>query len=762
MTKKIDPDFEKECGDDQNLKKELANLQNKLSIVDHFLMNSDILVWIVDTNLDFIFLSPAFVERYYKLTGTQLELHKNALDSFSGEYKTTWANRLNQVLSGESLQFDEIIGREEGDKYFNLNISPYKNDGQIAGAQVVIKEITGLRNAEKNEFTNLKKFREIFNQIQDLYYEVNLNGKITELSPAIKNFSSYKREDLIGKDVALLYQDESDREILLNTIKQKGVIKDYVINLKDKDDSTKKISVNANLVYDDNGNPLKVVGIIRDITEIEQKNKDLRWLRRAIEHSPMSIVITDINGTIEYVNPFFSKATGYSKEEAISQKPSILKSGKQPNSFYKNMWDTILSGTIWEGEFFNKRKDGSLFIERAIISPVKDREGNIVNFIALKEDITQTKETLNEINRLKLLNNRIINTMREGIVVIDQSEKITFTNPSFLLMTGYTHQELTEKNWNVFIDKEFHQSSFEQVLPSQVIDSKESKLTCKDGSTIPVIINGSPIFDGRKYMGEIAVFTDITSLKENEKKLKDALEKAQLSDKLKTSFLANMSHEIRTPMNAILGFSEILRSEKDMEEDVREEYFSIIEQKGNELLQIISNVIDISKIEAKIINIYNEEVNVNLLIERIFKSFKKELKIRGKHEIQFFKQIPTDSDDLRITTDINRLNQVILNLLENASKFTKQGSITFGYLIYENELEFLVKDTGIGISLSDQKIIFDRFRQVDDNYTRQFGGTGLGLNICKELIEMMGGHLRVESEVGKGSTFYFTLPKKKD
>ena len=760
MKKHFINEIEQLKSENKTLKTELAALQDNYKITNHLLNNSTVLAWMVNTNLEFTFISPAFIKCYETLLSIKPELGGKAIGFFQNNQKQTWAERFEKALAGESFQAEELIGNKDGDKFFRLFISPMIIQGQTQGVQVYINEITGLKEAEKNESFNLRKLREIFNQIQDLYYEVTIDGIITELSPAIKNFSKYDRTELIGKDVIALYRNEVDREIFINTIKQKGSIKDHVVEFIDKDGASKKFSVNATLIHDQQGTPDNIVGTMRDITEIEKKNKDLRWLRRSIENSPLSIIITDIKGNIEYTNPFFTKTTGYTKEEVISKNPSLLKSGNHTDSFYNKMWTTILNGKVWEGEFYNKRKNGTFFTEKAIISPVKNNDGQIINFIAIKEDITQAKQATREIERLKSLNDLIINTINEGILVEDADGKILFTNPAFSQMTGYPIDKLIGKKWEKIIDEKFHNNIYnnENSNSDRKNEFFESKLKCKDGKSIPVIISGSPIKDGRKDMGLISVFTDITRLKKNEEKLKEALEKAQLSDKLKTSFLANMSHEIRTPMNSILGFSEILRHEKKLEDPLREEYFSIIEQKGNQLLQIISDLIDISKIEAKMVTIDNEETAIHPLLEGVFETFKKELPIYEKQSLKLSKVVPSHSNTIFVKTDKNRLIQIILNLLSNARKFTNEGEIIVGYSVHEHYLEFFVKDTGIGISKENQEIIFDRFRQADDKYTREFGGTGLGLNICKNLIIMMGGDIRVESEVNKGSCFFFTLP----
>ncbi len=237
--------------------------------------------------------------------------------------------------------------------------------------------------------------------------------------------------------------------------------------------------------------------------------------------------------------------------------------------------------------------------------------------------------------------------------------------------------------------------------------------------------------------------------------LKISREKAIESDRLKSAFLANMSHEIRTPMNGILGFANLL-SEKDLSEEEKNSYLEIINNCANQLLVILDDLIDLAKIEANQLAINKREVNVNELMNELFVLFSRRMK-----EGVTFKHIPVSgtNGDIIIMTDHVRLKQILSNLINNAIKFTSQGSIVFGYTIRKNELEFYVKDTGIGISPEKQKIIFQRFMQADISENRPFGGTGLGLTISKALVEMLGGTIWVESMPGKGSSFYFTIPR---
>jgi signal transduction histidine kinase/CheY-like chemotaxis protein len=236
--------------------------------------------------------------------------------------------------------------------------------------------------------------------------------------------------------------------------------------------------------------------------------------------------------------------------------------------------------------------------------------------------------------------------------------------------------------------------------------------------------------------------------------LVEAKEKAEEADKLKTAFLANMSHEIRTPMNAIIGLSSFL-TEPGLSKEKTEDFVEIINSSSQQLLTIIDDIVDISKIEAGQVSIVSESVNINKLLKEIYVIYLKPAESK-KIGLSFSCEQPDDL--IQTMTDKNRVKQVFCNLLNNAIKFTGEGEIEFGYTIKEKFVEFYVKDNGIGIASENRSFIFDRFRQVGTLDSRMYGGIGLGLSISKGLVEKMGGTIWVNSELGKGSTFYFTIP----
>ncbi|MCX7985544.1 MAG: ATP-binding protein [Bacteroidales bacterium] len=370
------------------------------------------------------------------------------------------------------------------------------------------------------------------------------------------------------------------------------------------------------------------------IIELKSSIEQLRKLSMAIEQNYTSIEITDANGVIEYVNPIFLQITGYNLEEIIGKKPSILKSGIHPAAFYEQMWQTISSGKRWQGEICNRKKDGSLFWEQVTISPVKNNRQEIINYVAVKIDITAK----------------------------------------------------------------------------------------------------------RQY----------------EEQLKKAKEEAETANKAKSEFLANMSHEIRTPMNAILGFAEVL-SQKITDEQLKS-YLDSIKSSGRNLLTLINDVLDLSKIEAGKMKLSREFIDPFL----VFKDIEYLFSLRAQEKGLEFKVITDLNLPMGIEIDEVRLRQILINLIGNAIKFTDKGSVivhvsTVPSATERIDLKIEVKDTGIGIEPAHLQKIFEPFTQLENASTKKYAGTGLGLAITKRLVDLLGGEISVESEPGKGTNFTVTF-----
>jgi len=352
----------------------------------------------------------------------------------------------------------------------------------------------------------------------------------------------------------------------------------------------------------------------------------------------------------------------------------------------------------------------------------------------------------------------------EAIVMIDKEGIVTIINTEFTNLFGFTKEEITGKNIDDFITSpEIYDEAKEitRRVGQGDISELETLRKHKDGHLIDVSVLVTPILIDDKIIGSYGIYRDITDRKRIEKSLIMAKEKAEESDKLKSAFLSNMSHEIRTPMNAILGFSTLL-FDPTLTEAEKSEYVHIIKERGNDLMRIIDDIIDVAKIESGQIKIEIKECFINVLLTNLLVTLLEVKRKQAKNKI-VMTCLPGNTDkDFSILTDSNRLRQIMTNLIENALKFTEEGNVEFGYII-KNEgiepiIEFFVRDTGIGIQPEMHEVIFERFRQVDDTNTRRHGGTGLGLTISKNLVKLLGGDIRIESDRGKGTCFFIALP----
>jgi PAS domain S-box-containing protein len=268
-----------------------------------------------------------------------------------------------------------------------------------------------------------------------------------------------------------------------------------------------------------------------------------------------------------------------------------------------------------------------------------------------------------------------------------------------------------------------------------------------------------PIFDNKtgKITGTVGITRDITKQIMAEKKLAEAKRKAEEADKLKSAFLANMSHEIRTPMNAILGFSELL-NDNELTEEEHKAYLDYIKENGITLLKLIDDIIDISRIECNELEINKKDFQLHKLLNELYSFYKQENKRINNNKVKIILTKDPDYNDLYIHSDYIRLKQVFSNLIGNALKFTDSGKIEFGYEIVNNKhIRFFVRDTGIGIEKDKLTLIFERFEHIENKFHKNIAGTGLGLSISRHLVHLLGGEIWVDSEVGNGSTFYFTI-----
>lgn len=389
---------------------------------------------------------------------------------------------------------------------------------------------------------------------------------------------------------------------------------------------------------------------------------------------------------------------------------------------------------------------------------VKDRLVRLP--LAIKGALQLREERLNvlkaELESRKLL--KAIEQSPVHIVVMNVNHDIEYVNKRFTEDTGYTLDDLKgSDSWNLILEdlpeKYFQVLKLQSDSPANWRGELESKK--KNGVSYWESVSVSPLIND---MGEITHYIifkeDITPRKRMVQELIKARNKAERSDKLKDAFLQNLSHEIRTPLNAIVGFSSLLNESDGFPESLKE-YTSIILGSSNQLLSIVNDILTISRIQTGQEIVTVSEVFINSVIDDLYIIFKSQAQ---QNNINFHVSRENNDRNFVIMTDETKLVQILTNLLNNAFKYTHEGSITFGYTLKKGNIGFFVTDTGIGIAPENHKIIFDRFRQADTSFTRTYGGTGLGLSISKSFTELLHGKIWVESALGKGATFHLMLP----
>jgi len=352
---------------------------------------------------------------------------------------------------------------------------------------------------------------------------------------------------------------------------------------------------------------------------------------------------------------------------------------------------------------------------------------------------------------------RLFESAKDGILILDaETGVIMDVNPFMINLLGYSKEEFLKKSiWDIGAFKNIieNHDKFLELQQKEYVRYDDLPIEKRDGKLVNVEFVSNVYREDHQDVIQCNI-RDISERKETQKELIKAKEKAEESDRLKSAFLANMSHEIRTPTSGILGFADLLKK-PDLSSEKQQEYINMIEQSGARMLNIINDIIDISRIESGLMEVHIKDSNINDQMDYIYTFFKPECDKKG---IQFFLKKSFPATEAIIKTDREKLFAIFTNLIKNAIKFSNEGSIVLGYEKKGNTLEFFVKDSGIGIPKDKLEGIFERFVRADIFEKRASQGSGLGLSISKEYIKMLGGKIWVTSEVGKGSTFYFTLP----
>lgn len=502
------------------------------------------------------------------------------------------------------------------------------------------------------------------------------------------------------------------------------------------------------------------IGIFQDLTEFDAERKareesDARFMMVAMHTNDVIFEWNDQQQGLQWQGNVKSIIGKNPTPRSLQDMMGMIHPDDR-SRIEKTLFPQYPKTVFWKEEFRMVPSPGQIkYIMGSGINALND-EGHI-SVLGTLTDVTHERELVKSLEEA-LETARSNHAKAQGLISVIPDLYFVFDRD------GYFRDFHAESTHQLYIPPEkFLDKPVDQVLPPDIARLTREKikatLSRKGMETYTYQLEGK-IFESRMvpYLENkvITIVRDVTRAKATEKELVEAKERAEESDRLKSSFLANMSHEIRTPLNGIMGFTELLMHEDVLPEN-RNFYLNLILQSGQQLLGVINDVLEISKIETGQVTLYKTDVNLKDFIHSMQALF--EIRAREK-KIHLATAIPKSFKSHTCHTDLQKLTQIFTNLLANAVKFTRvNGTIQFGYQMKEGHFCFFVKDTGIGIDPKHHATIFERFRQVEDDPSSEKSGSGLGLSISKSLIEYMGGRIWVESEPGRGSTFFFTLPR---
>lgn len=693
--------------------------------------------------------------------------------------KELWTHAFN-INEQEYREVNESLSKEYEVKKLSLQklkdaIRNIDNESALdlnADTDDIVGIVDYLNNqiAKRKEVeAELKRLSLVASANQNGVLLTDATGRIFWSNEGYSILTGYTSEELIDKrPIDLAKGPLTDKENLKRLIRAYASGKSFSIEIVyyRKGQSWFWARVKGQPILNDEGKIIQYFSIIEDITTHKYQEEQIQRLSLVASANSRGVFILTPELTIGWVNPAYAQLTGYTEGELIGANPAqLFINDKTDPEMLKRMMEKDRAGRNFTEEFIHNRKDGTTFWARLHMQFVTGKDGQITNRFGVLEDITKEKDAEHVLKLSEEKYRNIITNMNLGLIEVDNEDRVQFVNHSFSEMSGFDVDELIgKKAAELFISGENLELIYQKNERRKrgESDAYELAVRNKRGELKYWLISGAPrINDHGEVIGSIGIHLDITEQKRQELELIEARKKAEESSKAKEEFLANMSHEIRTPLNAVIGMLRELR--KDTVSTKQQSYLHNADTASRHLLSIINNILDMSKIEAGEFHLENRHFSLKDTINDT-------VAIISNNALEKLLKVKVNIDNSlqpALMGDPARIRQILINILGNAIKFTEKGYIhikceVISSTIHQQKISISITDTGVGMDQSylDGNNLFKKFTQEDRSTARKYGGTGLGMAITYELIQLMGGTVHVTSEKGKGTCVKLSLSLK--